>query len=67
MKIAEAEVLEAELQRIRDDNADLRRRVAEISALEAAAKRAEARAELLEEKVRLTLHMLLNFLSLRPS
>ena len=51
VKVTEAEMLESELKRLREDNADLRKRVAEIPNIEAAAKKAEARAEILEDKV----------------
>jgi homeobox protein cut-like len=51
VKVAEAEILESEVNRLREENADLRKRAAEIPNLESAAKKAEARAELLEGKV----------------
>ncbi|KZV97752.1 hypothetical protein EXIGLDRAFT_348335 [Exidia glandulosa HHB12029] len=51
VKVAEAQVLQSELARLREDNADLKRRVAEVATLEAAKKKAEARAEQLEEKM----------------
>lgn len=44
-------MLQSELARLRDDNADLKRRVAELGTLEAGKKKAEARAEQLEEKM----------------
>jgi predicted RNase H-like nuclease (RuvC/YqgF family) len=49
--VAEARELDAELQRLRDENADLRKRTSELSSIEAAKKRAEAKAEMLEQKV----------------
>lgn len=51
MKVAEAQVLESELNRLREENADLKRRNTEIASLEAAKKKAESRAEVLEGKV----------------
>ncbi|EJD42675.1 hypothetical protein AURDEDRAFT_145653 [Auricularia subglabra TFB-10046 SS5] len=51
VKVAEAQVVQSELQRLRDDNAELKRRVQDLSALDAAKKKAEARAEQLEEKM----------------
>jgi hypothetical protein len=51
VKVAEAQVVEAELQRIREENVELKIRLNEIQALDAAKKKAESRAELLEEKV----------------
>lgn len=52
MRAAEAAEFEAELKRLRDENAELKRRVGEVSALEAAKKKAETRVEQLEAKVR---------------
>jgi homeobox protein cut-like len=52
VKVAEAKELEVELQRLRQENAELKRRNAEIASLEAARKKAEDRAEDLEAKVR---------------
>ncbi|KAF9520295.1 hypothetical protein BS47DRAFT_1370453 [Hydnum rufescens UP504] len=51
VKVAEAEILESEVNRLREENADLRKRATEIPNLESAAKKAEARAELLEGKM----------------
>ncbi|KAJ3550102.1 hypothetical protein NM688_g5108 [Phlebia brevispora] len=56
VKIAEAKDLEAELQRLRDENADMRKRLNEISALESAKKKAEGRAEQLEQKMDELIH-----------
>lgn len=56
MKIAEARDLEDELQRVKVDNAELQRRVSELASIEAAKKKAETRAEQLEEKARLMNH-----------
>jgi homeobox protein cut-like len=39
------------LQRVKADNIELQRRVSELANLEAAKKKAESRAEQLEEKV----------------
>jgi homeobox protein cut-like len=55
--VEEAQTLELEMARLREENADLRRRIGETSALEAAKKRADARAEQLEEKVCGALHI----------
>lgn len=52
MKVAEAHELEAELQRMRDENAELRKRLNEAASLEAAKKKADVRVEQLEQKVR---------------
>ena len=43
--------LQSELQRLRDDNAELKRRLADLPSLEASRKTAEARADQLEEKM----------------
>lgn len=51
MKAAESRELEAELQRAREENAELRKRINEVSSLENAKKKAEARVEQLEQKV----------------
>lgn len=45
-------MLESELNRLRDENIDLKKQVAEIAAVEERRKKAEQRAESLEEKVR---------------
>lgn len=55
VKVAEARELEVELQRVRDENVELRRRVNETSSLEAAKKKVDARIEQLEQKVCLML------------
>jgi hypothetical protein len=66
VKVAEARLLESEVQRLRDENADLRRRTADIATLEAAKKKAESRVEVLEEKVcRYGLHSV-NYRGLTP-
>ena len=44
--------METEVQRLREENADLRKRLNESSSLETAKKKAEARVEQLEQKVR---------------
>ncbi|KAI0001319.1 CASP C terminal-domain-containing protein [Russula compacta] len=51
VKIAEARDLEDELQRVKAENAELQRRVSESANLDAARKKAETRAEQLEEKM----------------
>ncbi|EEB86839.1 hypothetical protein MPER_16057, partial [Moniliophthora perniciosa FA553] len=51
VKAAEARDLEAELKRVRDENAGLQRRVSELSSADAARKKAEAKAEQLEQKM----------------
>jgi homeobox protein cut-like len=51
VKVAEALESEAELQRLREENAGLRKRVNEFSSVENAKKKAEARTEQLEQKV----------------
>lgn len=56
MKIAETRDLEDELQRVKAENAELQRRVSELANIDAAKKKAESRAEQLEEKARLTDH-----------
>ena len=51
VKVAEARELEAEVQRVKEENAELRKRLNEISSLESAKKKAESRAEQLEQRV----------------
>ncbi|ESK96561.1 golgi membrane protein [Moniliophthora roreri MCA 2997] len=51
VKAAEARDLEAELKRVRDENAELQRRVSELSSADTAKKKAEAKAEQLEQKM----------------
>lgn len=53
MKIAEARDLEDELQHVKAENAELQRRVSELASMDAAKKKAESKAEQLEEKARL--------------
>ena len=53
VKVAEATVLESELTRLREENLDLKRQVGEIAGVEEKRKKAEAKVETLEEKVRL--------------
>ena len=50
VKIAEARDLEVELQKLRDENADLRKRLNETYSLESAKKKAETRVEQLEQR-----------------
>jgi homeobox protein cut-like len=51
VKVAEARMLESELGRLRLENAELRKQVGEMPAVEEKRKKAENRAEQLEEKV----------------
>ncbi|KAG8907946.1 hypothetical protein FRB99_001454 [Tulasnella sp. 403] len=51
VKVAEAQMLETELARVREENGELRGRLNELGTLEAAKKKAESRADLLEEKM----------------
>ncbi|OJT15752.1 Protein CASP [Trametes pubescens] len=51
VKVAEARELELELQRSREENADLRKRLNEVSSLESAKKKVDARVEQLEQKM----------------
>jgi homeobox protein cut-like len=53
VKVAEARDLEDELQRVTVENAELQRRISELANIDAAKKKAESRAEQLEEKARL--------------
>jgi homeobox protein cut-like len=53
VKIAEAGDLEDELQRVKAENAELQKRVSELANIDGAKKKAESRAEQLEEKARL--------------
>lgn len=57
MKIAETRDLEDELQRVNAENAELQRRVSEFANIDAAKKKAESKAEQLEEKARLMDHV----------
>ena len=57
MKIAETRDLEDELQRVKTENAELQRRVSELANIDAAKKKVESRAEQLEEKVRVIVHV----------
>lgn len=49
--MAEAETLEVEIQKYREESSELRRRLADTSTLETSLKKAEAKADTLEEKV----------------
>lgn len=51
VKVAEARMLEAELSRLREENAELKKQVAEGSTVDDKRKKAEAKAEQLEAKV----------------
>lgn len=52
MRVAEADQLEVDLARVREENAELRGRLSDLSTLESAKKKAESKVEILEEKVR---------------
>jgi len=54
VKVAETRDLEDELQRVKTENAELQKRVSELANIDAAKKKAEIKAEQLEEKARLT-------------
>ncbi|KAJ7647139.1 CASP C terminal-domain-containing protein [Roridomyces roridus] len=51
VKVAEARDFESELKRVREENAELRKRVNEFSAVETAKKKAELKVEQLESKM----------------
>lgn len=51
VKVAEARMLEAELTRLREENSELKKQLAEGSTVDDKRKKAEARAEQLEAKV----------------
>jgi homeobox protein cut-like len=51
VKVAEARMLESELGRLRDENAELKKQVEEVDKVEDRRKKAESRADGLEEKV----------------
>ncbi|KZO93071.1 hypothetical protein CALVIDRAFT_519337 [Calocera viscosa TUFC12733] len=51
VKIAEARILESEVTRLREENGELKKKVAEVNTLEGAKKKADARVEQLEEKM----------------
>jgi len=57
VKIAETRDLEDELQRVKAENVELQMRVSELANMDAAKKKAESRAEQLEEKARLIGHV----------
>jgi homeobox protein cut-like len=52
VKVTEAEDLEAELHRLREENTELRRRANESAAIESSRKKLELKIEQLELKVR---------------
>lgn len=52
MKIAETKDLEEEVQRLRNENTDLKKRASELTSVENARKKAELKVDQLEEKVR---------------
>ena len=51
VKVAEARMLESELKRLREENAELKKQVGEVAMVEDKRKKAETRAEQLEERV----------------
>ncbi|GLB37586.1 putative CASP C terminal [Lyophyllum shimeji] len=51
VKVAEAQELEAELRRTREENVELRKRVSDFSVVENAKKKSDARVEQLEQKM----------------
>jgi hypothetical protein len=55
VKVAEAVEHEAELKRLREENADLKKRVNDFSSVESAKKKLEVKVEQLEGKVRYSL------------
>jgi homeobox protein cut-like len=52
VKVAEARVLESELSRLREENAELKKQVADSSSFDDKRKKAESRVDQLEAKVR---------------
>lgn len=58
MKIAETRDLQDELERVKAENTELQRRVTEFANVDAAKKKAESKAEQLEEKACLIGHAL---------
>jgi len=55
VKVAEARVLESELSRLREENAELKKQVAESSSADDKRKKAESRVEQLEAKVSISI------------
>jgi homeobox protein cut-like len=51
VKVAEARMLESELGRLREENGELKKRVGELGSVEDKRKKAESRADQIEEKV----------------
>ncbi|WVR07736.1 hypothetical protein IAU60_004779 [Kwoniella sp. DSM 27419] len=51
VKVAEARMLESELSRLRDENGELKKNIAEMGGLEDKRKKAETKADQLEEKM----------------
>lgn len=51
VKVAEARMMDSEMKRLREENAELKRSVGEMGSVENARKKAEKRADELEEKV----------------
>ncbi|TRM69395.1 CASP C terminal-domain-containing protein [Schizophyllum amplum] len=56
VKVAETRELEAQIVRLREENADLHKRLNEVSSLEGAKKKAEGRIETLEAKMEDMIH-----------
>ena len=53
VKVAEARMLESELGRLREENEELKKQISDMGAVDDKRKRAESKAEQLEERVRL--------------
>ena len=54
MKVTEAIEHEGELERLRNENTELKKRINDFSSVENAKKKLETKVETLEQKVRLT-------------
>jgi homeobox protein cut-like len=63
VKVGESKELEAEIQLLKSENAELRRKVSETAALETAKKRAEDKVEAIENKVRYSTEIMLVILN----
>jgi homeobox protein cut-like len=61
VKAAEADDLEAEVRRLREENADLKRRANETATVDAAKAKLEGRLEQMEAKVRYLLYFVSMF------
>lgn len=51
VKVAEAQMLQSELNRLREENGELKKQVGEMGAVEEKRKKAESKADQLEERV----------------